>query len=96
MRARGSVTEVQYSFESNGDIQYEGDASPFGAQAGLADWPVPHNVAKDNLAAIVVTHSTGRTASGSAFYSSFQISRNTGDVISGTLTLQGSGALTIA
>ena len=97
VRSRGSVTEVQYSFESNGTIQYEGDSSPFGNVGTTAtNWPVPHTIAKDNLAAITVTHATGRTASGDAFYTSFQISRTTGDVINGTLSLQGNGALTLA
>lgn len=96
-RSRGAPTTVQYSFESNGTIQYEGDSSPFGDVDGVAtNWPLPHNEGKTDLAAVTVTHATGRTAAGDAFYTSVNFNRSTGDVINGTLNMQGSGALTIA
>ncbi len=89
VRQRGSVTEIQYGFESNGAIQIKGDSPlfPVALPGTLENIPAP---AFDE---IVFQTSTGRTLTGDAAWSSIQIGRTYDAPIGGSMTLQGSGLL---
>jgi len=91
-RQRGSVTEVQYTFESNGAIKVDGDNPLFPVSSA----GTPENIPNPAFDTVRVTHATGKYVEGSAAFQSIQISRETGSVIGGSVTLQGSGAVTHA
>jgi hypothetical protein len=92
VRARGAATEVTVSFTATGAIEIKGD-SMFYTPANAAtyeDLPLPE------FDTVRVTNADGKYAEGSAAASQIQITRSIADVISGSVTLQGSGALTMA
>ena len=86
-RARGGPTSVQYGFESNGAVQWIGDAGLFGAAATLTDIPLP----TDGLERVRVTHASGKWIEGDCGWAQVQIGRSVSGPITGSVQLQGSG-----
>jgi hypothetical protein len=82
----GDVNIARFAFRGTGDLTVTG--SNAGMAAGTIATPV--------ASALVLTAYTGRTYSGSAFWTSIRTTCNIGDAIKTSVDFQGTGALTPA
>lgn len=83
--AIGSKNRVGYNFVTNGDITAAGDSTLFPAGT----------IAKPDTTEVVMRAASGKTYTGDAFWSNVGISVPIRGLISVTMTLQGTGTLTI-
>lgn len=88
----GDLNRATYAFQGSGNLTFAGDNSLITAGA----LGIPEEIDDGGGEVLTVTASSGRTASGNAFWTNMGISCAVGGLVDITGTLRGTGALTIA